>query len=104
MTNKRKQFSREFKLEAINMVINHNRKIAEVAESLNIGHSTLDRWLRQYRKELNGETPKAGNALTDEQRELQQLRKQVKRLTMERDILNEEELAKHCFAPTQGVA
>ena len=30
--------------------------------------------------------PKVGNALTDEQRELQELRKQVKRLTMERDI------------------
>ncbi|WP_274903206.1 hypothetical protein [Psychrobacter sp. DAB_AL62B] len=30
------------------------------------------------------------SALTDEQREFQELRKQVKRLTMERDILNEE--------------
>ena len=39
---------------------------------------------------MTGEAPKAGNALTDKQRELQELRKQVKRLTMERDILNEE--------------
>ncbi|MDE0492151.1 hypothetical protein [Psychrobacter sp. A3] len=42
-----------------------------------------------YRQEINGEAPKVGKALTDEQRELQELRKQVKRLTMERDILKE---------------
>ncbi|MEC5211311.1 transposase-like protein [Psychrobacter sp. PL15] len=36
---------------------------------------------------MNGQAPTIGNALTDEQRELQELRKQVKRLTMERDIL-----------------
>ena len=55
--------------------------------SLGIGKSTLQKWLSQYRQETNGQAPKVGNALTDEQRELQELRKQVKRLTMERDIL-----------------
>ena len=61
-----------------------------MASSLGIGKSTLQKWLSQYRQEINGEAPKVGNALTDEQRELQELRKQIKRLTMERDILNEE--------------
>ncbi|WP_201528242.1 transposase [Psychrobacter frigidicola] len=59
MTNQRNQYTREFKLEAINMVIEHKRKITEVAASLGIGDSTLDKWLRQYREELNGEAPKA---------------------------------------------
>ena len=36
---------------------------------------------------MNGLPPTTGNALTDEQRELQELRKQVRRLTMERDII-----------------
>ena len=61
-----------------------------MASSLGVSKSTLQKWLTQYRQEINGEAPKVGNALTDEQRELQELRKQVKRLTMERDILNEE--------------
>ena len=39
---------------------------------------------------MNGQAPKTGNTLTDEQRELQELRKENKRLRMERDILNEE--------------
>ncbi|WP_457859015.1 transposase [Psychrobacter pulmonis] len=49
--------------------------------------STLDNWVRKYKKEQQGVAPAADLALTDEQRELQELRKQVKRLTMERDIL-----------------
>ena len=90
MTTKRNQYTWEFKLEAISLVVDHNRTIPDVADFLGIGKSTLQKWLSQYRKEMSGEAPKVGNALTDEQRELQELRKQVKRLTMERDILNEE--------------
>ncbi|SLJ84315.1 transposase [Psychrobacter sp. DAB_AL43B] len=90
MTNKRNQYTREFKLEAISLVTDHKRKIPDVADSLGIGKSTLQKWLSQYRQEMSSQAPKVGNALTDEQRELQELRKQVKRLTMERDILNEE--------------
>ena len=90
MTTKRREYTREFKLEAVSLVIDHKRKIAEVAESLGIGTSTLDNWVRKYRQEQQGVAPTQGLVLTDEQRELQELRKQVKRLTMERDILNEE--------------
>ncbi len=42
MTTKRREYTREFKLEAISLVVDHNRKVAEVAESLGIGISTLD--------------------------------------------------------------
>ncbi len=87
MTTKRNQYTREFKLEAISLVVEHNRPIPGVASSLGIGKSTLQKWLTQYRQEINGKAPKVGNALTDEKRELQELRKQVKRLTMEREIL-----------------
>ena len=87
MTNKRREYTREFKLEAISLVVDHKRKVAEVAESLGIGVSTLDNWVRKYRLEQQGVSPTQGLALTDEQRELQQLRKENKRLRMERDIL-----------------
>ncbi len=87
MTSKRREYTREFKLEAISLVVDHKRKVAEVAESLGIGASTLDNWVRKYRLEQQGVAPTQGLALTDEQRELQQLRKENKRLRMERDIL-----------------
>ena len=86
MTIKRREYTREFKLEAISLVVDHKRKIAEVAESLRIGLSTLDNWLRKYRQEQQRVAPATGLALTDEQRELQALSKRIKRLTMERDI------------------
>jgi transposase len=87
MNTKRNQYTREFKLEAISLVTDHNRTIPDVADSLGVGKPTLQKWLSQYRQEVSGQAPKVGNALTDEQRELQELRNQVKRLTMERDIL-----------------
>jgi len=71
MTNKRNQYSREFKLEAISLVTDHERKIPEVASSLGIGESTLWKLLTKYRKEMNGHALRTGNALNDEQREIQ---------------------------------
>lgn len=38
MTNKRNQYTREFKLEAISLVVDHNRKIPDVADSLGMAH------------------------------------------------------------------
>ena len=41
MTTKRREYTREFKLEAISLVIDHKRKIPDVANSLGIGRSTV---------------------------------------------------------------
>ena len=56
--------------QAISLVVEHKRKIPDVADSLGIGKSTLQKWLSQYRQEMSGQAPKVGNSLTDEQREL----------------------------------
>ena len=37
MTIKRREYTREFKLEAISLVVDHKRKISDVASSLGIG-------------------------------------------------------------------
>lgn len=90
MTTKRNQYTREFKLEAISLVFDHKHTTLDVASSLGIGKSTLQKWLSLHCQEMSGQAHKFGNALTDDQHELQELRKQVKRLTMERDILKED--------------
>ena len=41
MTNKRNQYIQEFKLEAISLVVDHQRKILDVVNSLGIGRSTV---------------------------------------------------------------
>ncbi|WP_201587158.1 transposase [Psychrobacter sp. HII-4] len=48
MTTKRQKYTREFKLEAISLVVEHKRKVAEVTQSLGIGTSTLDNRLTRY--------------------------------------------------------
>lgn len=87
MTKKRSRYSNEFKLEAINLVEEQGRKIPEVASSLGIGRTTLEKWVYQYRKEQQGIAPTQGRAITPEQRKIQELEKQVKQLKMERNIL-----------------
>ncbi len=47
MTQKRNQYAREFKLEVISLVTDHNRTIPDGASSLGIGKSTLQKWLSQ---------------------------------------------------------
>ena len=42
MTTKRREYTREFELEAVCLVVDHKRKVAEVTESLGVVISTLD--------------------------------------------------------------
>lgn len=72
---KTRNHEHEFKLEAIQLVLEQKRKVPEVASSLNIGKSTLEKWIKQYKEELKGTPPRTGKALTDEQRRIQQRKK-----------------------------
>ncbi len=51
-----------------------------------VGKTTLEYWIRQLREERKGTTP-TSPALTAEQRQIQALEKQIKRLEMEKEIL-----------------
>lgn len=81
-------FSPEFKLEAIEQVVKYQRDVREVALALELNPDHLRKWIRLYRQELQGIEP-AGNAITPEQREIQQLKAQIKRLEMEKEILKQ---------------
>lgn len=83
----RNRYSTEFKLELIKLIEEHGQSVTQIAAQYQVGVSTLNKWLHQYRQELKGHSPVSGKALTAEQQELQQLRKRVKQLELERDIL-----------------
>lgn len=87
MTKQRNSYTHEFKLEAIKLVLEQGRKVPEVTASLNIGKSTLEKWIKQYKDELKGISPGSGKALTDEQRRIQELERENRQLKLERDIL-----------------
>jgi transposase len=82
----RRAFSPEFRLEAAQLVVNKGYTVREAAEAMNVGHSSMDRWVAQLRKERNGETP-TGTAMTAEQQRIKELEKQVRRLEEHNTIL-----------------
>lgn len=53
---------------------------------MNVGLSSIQRWVTQYRQELSGVTPKV-TALTPEQFRIQELEKQLKPLQSDNELL-----------------
>jgi transposase len=86
MTQKRKHYSKQFKIDAVKLVAEQGYKVSEAARNLGIHHSSLRRWKKQLETDGNQAFPGKGH-MTTEKEELSRLRKENKRLRMEREIL-----------------
>lgn len=82
----RKKYTKEFKIDAISLVTEHGYKCTEAARSLDINPNVLSRWVREL-SDKNDQAFRGNGTLTEEQNELRRLREEVKRLTMEKEIL-----------------
>lgn len=79
--------SREFKLEAIRMMNEGDRPVAEVARELGLKREMLYRWRDVYDKRPDKAFRGSGRPRSDEESELSRLRKENAELREERDIL-----------------
>jgi transposase len=79
----RREFTEEFKRDAVELVRATGRPIAQIANELGIYDSTLGNWVRQDRID-RGE---AEGLTTEERARLRQLEAENARLPMERDLL-----------------
>jgi transposase len=79
----RRQFTHEFKRDAVELVRTSGRPIAQIARELGIYDSTLGNWVKQDRID-RGEQD---GLSSDERARLQQLERDNARLRMERDLL-----------------
>jgi transposase len=86
MGKNRRQYTKEFKVEAVRLVVEEGRAISEVARELGIGENLLSRWKKKS-EEVKVEPFPGKGRLSPEDDELRQLRRENKRLHMERDIL-----------------
>ncbi len=86
MVEKRKQYSKQFKVDAVKLVTEQGYRVSEAARNLGIHHSSLRRWKEQLETNGNQAFPGKGH-MTPEKEELYRLRKENKRLRMEREIL-----------------
>lgn len=73
-------YTREFKEEAVKLVVEQGYRVSEAANSLGVSDSAIRKWRSQL-------DPKSNKVNLDQQEEINQLKKEVKRLRMEREIL-----------------
>ncbi len=82
----RRQFSREFKLEAVRLVKDRGVSVARAARDLDVHENVLRKWVRAVAVDPQEAFPGNG-VMKAEQAEIDRLRKEVAKLKMERDIL-----------------
>jgi transposase len=86
MGETRRRFSREFKLEAVRLITEEGRRVAEVARDLDISPSVLRRWRQQVEADASGVFPGHGRSPAEDE-ELRRLRRELARVRQERDFL-----------------
>lgn len=87
MGERRRQFSPEFKRDAVNLVRSSGRPLAQIARELGVGETSLGYWVAADRKQRASADPERFAAETAESEEIKRLRKRVVELETEREIL-----------------
>ena len=86
MGKNRRQYTKEFKIEAVRLIVEEGRPISEVARELGTAQSLLHRWKKKSEEGKIDPFPGQGR-LSPEDEELRWLRRENKRLRMEHEIL-----------------
>lgn len=77
-----KRYPEEFKIEAVKQVIDRGYSVADVARRLDVTTHSLYAWIKKY-----GPDSKQHNTQTESEAEIRRLKKELNRVTEERDIL-----------------
>ena len=88
MDNKKRQYTQEFKKEAVEYSLSSGNSVEEVAQDLGISPHNLSRWRREYRKRGELAFPGHGKEnLTLQEEKVRKLQKELADIQQERDIL-----------------
>jgi len=86
MTQKpRRIFTDEQKAEAVRIVNQSGKPVHQVAKEMGLTESALRNWVKQA--QVDGQTEPQGQLTSTERKELNELRRDLKRVQMERDFL-----------------
>ena len=83
---RRRKYDRDFKIEAVRLVVEGDRSIVEVAHDLGINENLLYNWRRKYLDDVVHSFPGKGH-LKPADEEMRLLQKELKDVKEERDIL-----------------
>jgi len=81
------RYSREFRQEAVKLVVEDKISCHEASQRLSLAPSTLAYWVKAYKEGKLGEVGKAQKPLTEVEMELAWTKKELVEVKMERDIL-----------------
>ena len=81
------RYTREFRQEAVKLVVDEKLSWAEAARRLSLPTSTLENWMKAYKSGKLGDIGKTYRPLTEVEVELARVKKENAELKMERDIL-----------------
>ena len=98
----KRYYSKEFKLQAISMA-EERENVAEVSRELDIRSDMLRRWIKEYRSKKLEAFQGPGHLSKPKDKtlsELQKLKKEIREVTVERDILKK---AIHIFSKSDGI-
>lgn len=82
----RRQFSREFKIEAVKLVTERGVSVSQAARDLDVHENFLRKWVRELTVDPQQAFPGHG-AMKPELAEIERLKREVAKLRMERDLL-----------------
>jgi transposase len=80
MGSTRRQFTEEYKEQAVGFVIDENRSIAEVARNIGVHEMTLGKWVKKARDDKAARVPADSDLTETERAELNRLRTEAKDL------------------------
>jgi len=82
----RKRYDRQFKIDAVSLVLNGGRTVSDVARDLGIDANVLYRWKRELTLEQSEAFPGKGR-LGPQEEELRRLRRELEQVKEDREIL-----------------
>ena len=86
MKRQRRSHSREFKQEAVALVVEHGYSYAAAGRSLGVNGALIGRWKRQLEDNASAAFPGKGKRTAEQQR-IHDLETENRRLRMEKEIL-----------------
>jgi transposase len=83
---RRRVYTREFKEETIQLVLNRGMSVSQVSKDLEIGSELIYSWIRKYKSDPENSFPGKGR-LKPEDEKLRKLERELADVKEERDIL-----------------
>ncbi len=85
---RRQRYTREFKLEAVRLLKREQKSATQLALELDVRRNSLYKWAEQLKDKGEGRAfPGSGARPLAQRSEIERLRRELKRVTEERDIL-----------------